>query len=413
MNILIVGHGGREHAIAKRLAEEGNAIFSFQKKPNIGLNHVCKSAVLSRNYNIKSVIKAAKQFEVSLIIPSNEMPILNGITDLAEKEGIPCYAPSLSAARLEGDKMFSKNIVGEKFPGMVATAIKVRSAREARGAIRKLGEGPWVIKAGNSQDNDIEIIERSKPLIAEQRLKQKLMRYGEAIVEEYVEGNCGNQFNLYCLTDGPHLRFLPVIRDYPFKFVGRKEKTGGMGSISGKGLEIGKKELQIAKKCIRAAILNLRDRGIPYKGVLVGQFIGHNTNLHFNEFDARPGDPETINMLYSIKTPLSKIVTETIYGNLHKIKTSNTAIVCIYHVPPSYPNKSVPLFFSLPKGWLDNNSVFFGDSVLHGHTVATGSSRTLVVVGRGKSISEAREGALALSKKLNGSLFYRKDIGKL
>lgn len=413
MKLLLVGHGSREHALAKELRREGNELSSFQTKPNVGLNTICTTSKLYTNYNTGEIVRFAKKIKAQIIVVGHEEPIFNGISEAAENKGIPCYAPTSSAARLEFDRKFARSVVGTLFPSMIPSATSLQSMEEVYTYL-KTTPPPIVIKTPKYfQAKSTQIIRSEDSGHLEHWVKKYLEVAGSVIIEKFIDGK---EFSVYGFSDGRHLQFPIVVRDYPFKLNSdRGEKTGGMGSVScGKLLPyVTTQDFRLASNCIEEVLRYMEQtEGVTYKGVIVGQFIKTPQRIYFNEFDVRPGDSETINLVETLKCRLTDIISSTLEGDLSQIKIGNQSVVCICHVPHGYPLSPSSQRVSLPKELLSSNSIYFGDTSFDKNgNIVSGVSRTLVVVGRGKELETARLNALHLSKKLNVGLFYRTDIG--
>jgi len=413
MKFLVVGHGAREHAIARRLNREGNSVSSFRIKSNIGLGAVCCQSSIRPEYDVASILRFAKECKVDAIIVGHEEPIFRGIADEARKARIPCYAPLLAAAKLESDKLYAKRIVAEVSPSLLPRAHVATSRADAVEYARHL-HPPFVIKNpihGDEQATQVILdIKRDR---LDYWLEKYISQSGVVLFEEYIRGH---DFFVYCFTDGKRFLFPKVVKDYPFKRnSNRGEKTGGMGSVSTAGILpfMTRSDFRTACACIRSSLKHLKHfYGVEYRGIIVGQFIKSRKGIFFLEFDARPGDSETINVLESISTKLTNIVCSTLRGKLVRIRTNRQSVVCIYHVPPGYPRSSRPIVYKLPSKLLNSNSIFFSDTSfdLDGN-ILTGSSRTFVVVGKGCNLHNAREDALQRSRDLPVGLSYRDDIG--
>lgn len=412
---MIVGSGAREHAIAVRIKAEGNDVVSYQTHPNIGLRHICSSSIIQSGYDAKSVIDAAKLEKADIIVPGVEQVIFDGVADLAKKESISCYAPEREAARLESDKQFAKSIVGVIKPELIIPNMLARDV-DAVIEFAKICDMSVVLKSLNDASKlEIKVFSgKTERRILLESAQRYIDSSGGVIIEKYIPGQ---DFSLYSFTNGKQIYFPKMVRDYPYKEEGDKgDKTGGMGCVSTEYLlpYVTENEYKKAQSCIAKTIAYLRDTiGITYQGILVGQFIKASDQIYFNEFDVRPGDPEIINVLHSLDTSFSDLITSTLSGtDLAEPKTNQYSVVSICHAPEDYPHSNTPTRFPLSFEEIEQNAVFVGDLDIKDGIAITGKGRSLVVSGIGKILEEARLGAIQRSEKLHSGLYYRKDIGK-
>lgn len=407
---MIVGNGAREHAIATKLMTEGQNVISYQTRPNIGLRRICSSNIFGINYDARIIVAAAKSEGVDVIIPGVEQAIFNGISDTAEQESIFCYAPKTVAARLESDKLFAKKIVSATHPSLIIPYMSTANEQSVIEFAQSCDLSVVLKSFGDASQLAVSIIRNKDVAVIAKQAQEYINASGGVIAEKFV---IGQDFSVYCFTDGNHIYFPKVVRDYPFKLEkDTGEKTGGMGCVSANGLlpYITNEDYQIAIDCIGSTLRYLKTLQIDYKGILVGQFIkGNDGSVYFNEYDVRPGDPEIINVLASLDSKFTTIVTQTKSGTLEKPLISSACVVSICHTPINYPNESTPQKITIP----EENDIFLGDlHQIDDTTAETGKGRSFVVVGTGFSVEEARQHALTKSNQLPTRLYYRRDIGK-
>lgn len=409
---MVVGSGAREHAMASRLKSEGYSVISFQIRSNLGLERVCAKNIIAPLYEARSIVAVAMEHGVSAIIPGQEQAIFAGLTNRAEEESIFCFAPSLEASRLESDKTFAKEIVSQVNPQLIIPYFVANNIAEATGFISDNGF-PVVLKTRHGTDqNRMRIIREADQSNVEPILTSYFNDSQQLILEKFVDGQ---DFYVYCMTDGNNIFFPKMIRDYPFKLEGDLgEKTGGMGSASNPGPlpYVSESEYNLAKECVLSTIHHLRaDRGVIYKGILVGQFIKSSDGIYFLEFDVKPGDPEIINLLFSLRSDFGSLIMDSKKGRMQSPGMNSNSVVSIYHVPYGYPGQDVPFRVHLDEDTLGSESIFYNDLQRVADQYVTGLSRTLVVTGVADNLENARRKALVLSDGLKTGLFYRRDIG--
>jgi len=411
MRILIVGHGAREHATARRLAEEHNDIFAFSTKPNLGLEKICTAIHQAPSYNVQEITQYAHIIQANIVVAANEQPLFDGLGEYLRENNILCFGPDSELARLELDKNYAKSIVTTLFPALSIPSYNVGSLVDARKVIDSIGL-PIVIKTNTfSAGKAIKIVDEPSEL--DTVLKSFTQDHNSLQIEPYLSGKC---VHVYCFTDGKTRLTTNTVLEYAFKEGNKEIKTGGMGSVSSP------QQLQYLSNAdtriisdfynvVLPYVQNVSNK--PYQGTLVGQFIKTEDRLFFNEFDVRFGDPEFINVIESLDMSLTEVLFSIANQELSAIRMKEVAVVSICHVPPGYPADPKPHSFKLDEIFFDHLQIYWGNASKEGDTVRTGTSRTLVAVGIDRTIDAARQQALDLSHKINAGLCFREDIGLL
>lgn len=382
-----MGHGAREHAIAKRIAEEGESVYVIMQKENIGL------ALESNNYLVapysarSTISDFIRESDIDLIFPTNEEALFQRISDLSKDMNIPCFSPSCEHSILESDKLRTKQ--------SVSSFIQTPRSHFADRDLPNDFDFPVVLKKHGSSSKQIKIVNDRSEITSDSF---------PCICEEYIEGR---EFYLVLISDGQNCHFPYVVRDYPFLYDGNLgPKTGGMGSVS-MGLELRDiQSVDIAKKFMQDYVNSLNTQ---YIGFLVGQFIESEKGLYFNEFDIRPGDPEAINFIDLSSDSLVDILIQGTSGSLVNLGRCRGSSISVYHVPEGYPGHSNGCKILNIAELLDSESVLISDVNFNGHT---GSSRSLVTKATSTFFREAWLEVYRTSSTIDSRLHYRTDIGE-
>jgi len=305
--ILLIGNGAREHALAETItrSQQKPLLFSFMKSNNPGIASLSAKTVLGSYSDLKAITGFAVENKIEFAVIGPEDPLNNGVADALAKINIPSVGPTKSLARLETSKSFTRNLVSKyNIPGnpqfKVFTTINGVEAflNELEGIVLK-PDGLTGGKGVQVQGDHFETKEDALKLC-----EQVLGGGSSLIVEEKFDGE---EFSLQCLCDGKTVVATPLVQDHKRRFDGDKgPNTGGMGSYSlpdhsmpflkPKDLEDG---LEITRQ-VAAALL--KETGNPYKGVMYGGFIATKNGVKLLEYNARFGDPEAMNILPLLKT---------------------------------------------------------------------------------------------------------------
>ena len=217
---MVVGNGAREHAIAARLVAEGQNVISYQTKPNIGLHRICSSNIFGINYDARKIVASAKSEKVDVIIPGVEQAIFSGVSDIAEHESIFCYAPKSVAAKLESDKLFAKKIVSTMHPSLIIPYISTTNEQSIIEFAQSCNLSVVLKSFGDASQLAVSIIHNKNVDIIVKQAQEYIKASGGVIAEKFI---IGQDFSVYCFTDGNNIYFPKVVRDYPFKL---EEDTG-------------------------------------------------------------------------------------------------------------------------------------------------------------------------------------------
>ncbi|ACS33252.1 phosphoribosylamine--glycine ligase [Thermococcus gammatolerans] len=414
MRVLLVGGGGREHAIGEALVRGGAELYVVSKHKNPGLARLARGYGLAKETDIKKVLEYAEKFGVELAFIGPEAPLEKGIVDALEENGIPAVGPSREAAKLETDKAFARTfmerneIPGRKVFRVFTDVSKMRSWVDDFGrpvVVKPIGlTGGKGVKVVGYQLRDNEE--------AKSYAEELIRRDGRVLIEERTNGV---EFTFQVFTDGKRVLPMPLAQDYPHAYENDEGPiTGGMGSYScSNGLLpfVTREDYEKALETLKATVEAMRKEGTPYKGILYGQFMLSKGGPVLIEYNARFGDPEAINVLPLLETSLLEVAEGIVDGNLQGAEFEKKATVVKYLAPKGYPTNPVrgvkvevnekaveEVGARLYYASIDENFTLLG-------------SRAIAVVGIADSLEEAERIAKSVIPHVKGELFYRRDVG--
>ena len=422
-NILLVGNGAREHALAEAISrsEQKPRLFSFMKTNNPGIAALSEKIKLGGYADLEAITGFSAENKIEFAVIGPEDPLNNGVVDALSEIGIPSVGPTKSLARLETSKSFTRNLVKKyNIPGN--PQFKVFNAIDGVEAFLDQLEG-IVIKPDGLTGGKGVMVQGDHFATKEEALnlcKQILAESSSLIVEEKFDGE---EFSLQCLCDGKTVVATPLVQDHKRRFEGDKgPNTGGMGSYSlpdhsmpflkPQDLQDG---LEITRQ-VAAALL--KETGSPYKGVMYGGFIATKDGAKLLEYNARFGDPEAMNILPLLKTDFVDICRHIVAGTLDKLKIEfeSKATVCKYVVPKGYglPADHPDAASSRAKievGDVGKARLYYSSVDKKEDGLYLSSSRAIGIVGIADTLEEARKIAEEGVKAVSGPVAYRTDIG--
>ena len=418
--VLIVGSGAREHAIALALARSAQQpeLLCFSNALNPGIASLCLEYGIGRITDPAAVASFAREHKATLAVIGPEAPLAAGVADALVASGVPVVGPTQSLARIESSKGFARDLLAtynipgnpffQRFTSMDGLEEVLR--RYANRHVIKddgLAGGKGVKVCGDhllSMDDSVAFC-------------RGLMEHGHPfVVEEKVEGE---EFSLMSFCDGGTLKHMPAVQDHKRAYNGDKgPNTGGMGTYTDADHKLpfltDKDIAQAQEMNQRVADALAQECGAPYQGILYGGFMATRHGVKLIEYNARFGDPESLNLLTLLQTDLVEICRAIVSGTLAEVdvRFSAQASVCKYVVPEGYPETprkgdEVRLPEELPA----NATIFLSAvDVQHGKLIATGS-RTVAVVGVGETLGDAEAVCEQVVRQIPGPFFHRTDIG--
>ena len=412
MKVLVVGGGGREHAIARALSLSGEVILlSVMARRNPGIASLSSAVLIEKEVNIRPVLEFANSHGADYAVIGPEAPLEAGIVDRLEEKGIPCMGPPLKAALLETDKAFCREMMQRHG---IAGCPHYRTFYNPDDAIRFIRnfEGDLAIKPiGLTGGKGVRIM--GEHLDREGAVSYVRSLGGKVVLEERL---IGEEFTFQAFVDGKHIVPMPLVQDHKRAFEGDQgPNTGGMGAYSMPDHSLPfvtasdrTKAFEIMKEVVKV----MEEGGTPYRGVLYGQFMNTARGPMVIEFNARFGDPEAMNVLSLLQSDLSRIMTRIVSGSLsgNDVKFAEKATVCKYLVPEGYPD-APRTGEPVSLGPASDAVLYYANVEEKGGTLYTQSSRTLAFVGVGDTLDAAEQSAENAARSVKGRVRYRSDIG--
>jgi len=415
MKILLLGSGGREHAIAWRLHQDDPSLQLFTAPGNAGTAQLGANLSLSAT-DLEGLVTWAFHEKPDLTVVGPEAPLCAGVVDRFEQAGLPIFGPNAAAARLEGSKVYTKNFL-LKYGLPTAPGACFSDSKSAHAYRQKNNIFPQVIKADGLAAGKGVIIAQT-PTEAAQTIDQIMDQriFGEAgsalVIEEF---SAGREMSIHVLTDGISHFILPIAQDH--KKLGEGDSgpnTGGMGAYAPAPFATPELQAQILAQVVEPVLTALRKEGIDFRGILYIGIIWTKDGPSILEFNVRGGDPETQVLLPLIDTPLVEIfqaVREQRLGKL-KIKLNSKNAVTIVMAAAGYPGTPET---GAPIQGLDldmpGTEVFQAGTKWEGNQIVTNGGRVLSVTAWAADLTTARERAYQRVAKIHfaGSQ-YRRDI---
>ncbi len=424
MKILVVGSGGREHAIAWRLANDPVRHELYCAPGNAGTAAVAINVPVGAE-DVGAIAKWARENNPDLVVVGPEAPLVKGLVDELTKLGIPSFGPVAAGARMEGSKRFAKEVM--RAAGVPTGMAEVfTDPVAAKAALAKFGL-PVVIKAdGLAAGKGVVVAEtaaEAEAAIDDMLVANKFGAAGaEVLVEEFLDGE---ECSILAMTDGENVVLLPSSQDHKRIFDGDKgPNTGGMGAYSPAPVVTADMLPEIKDKIVVPVVRELKKRGIVYRGILYaglmiapqgGKVALSGSRINVVEFNARFGDPETEAVLPRLGGDFSKALLHAATGRLEdgdivvKDEVAATVIVASGGYPGSY-EKGKPISGLERAG--EVATVFHCGTKKgeNGETVTSGG-RVLSVTGCGANLREAVDRAYAGVARVSfDGMFYRRDI---
>ena len=416
MNILVIGGGGREHAIVWRLAQDSGRPTLFCAPGNAGTCALAQNLPISAE-DVPGLLAWAKEHRPDLTVVGPEVPLCLGITDAFNAAGLRVFGPCQAAARMEGSKLFSKEVMAA---AGVPTA-RSQSFDQADTAVAALAHFslPVVIKAdGLAAGKGVIIAQTRDEAVVAIRSMLVDAAFGKAgsqvLIEEFLEGE---EASILALVDGEHAVILPSSQDHKRVFDGDLgPNTGGMGAYSPAPVVTPDLLPVIMDTVILPVVRELKKRGIVYKGVLYAGLMIHARGIKVLEFNARFGDPETEAVLPRIAGDLIPALQACIDGTLSdaliqvRPEAAATVVMAAGGYPGSY-TKGTPICGLDEAATVPDSIVFHAGTALKDGQVVTSGGRVLAVTALGSNLQSAVARAYEAAAKIHfEGAHYRSDI---
>jgi phosphoribosylamine--glycine ligase len=409
--VLLVGGGGREHAVARALADADADLYACAGNRNPGIARIAEGFETLETTNPSAVRTYAEEVDATLAVIGPEAPLEAGVADALDETGIYAFGPQEAEAKIETDKAFQRRFMREHdVPGCP----DFETFHDMEAACEYIDEydGDLAIKpAGLTGGKGVKVI--GDQVTAEEGKKYiRESDYDRIVLEERL---VGEEFTVQAFVANGELRVTPAVQDHKRAYEGDKgPNTGGMGSYSDAALELPfmtEDEYMDAVDVMRAVVNSLEG----YKGILYGQFMLTVEGIKVVEFNARFGDPEAMNTLPVLQTDLLDILVAAREGeSLPNLTFTREATVCKYAVPDGYPtDPESGANIAIDEESAGDALLFYASVDERDDGIYTTTSRSFAVVGVANSIIEAEEIAEdALEAAGEGGLRMRHDIGK-
>ena len=416
MRIMVIGSGGREHALAWKLAKSTEAKRIFCAPGNAGTESIAENIQIAAN-NLPELARFAKENRIDLTVIGPDDPLALGIVDLFEAEGLRVFGPSKSAARLEASKIFAKEIMSAE--GIPTAAARTFSSSDA--ALRYCDDigMPAVIKADGLALGKGVIIAQDQET-AHQTIHAMMNEqvFGDAgkriVIEERLNGS---ECSVHALLSGKSFRMLGTARDHKRAFDGDcGPNTGGMGAVSPADNWNADREKEFTVRIMRPLLVALAKRGTEFRGLLFPGLILTETGLHVLEFNCRFGDPETQVILPRIRTDLLPLLNATIDGRLQDLdiqldqRVSVTVVLASAGYPGKYETGKPISGLQDAENMADVHIFHAGTKRQKGEIVSAGG-RVLAVTALADTVNRARAQAYAAVDRIHfEGRQFRRDI---
>ena len=423
MRVLVVGGGGREHAIVEALRRSGADILAAMANQNPGIRRVAKEVLLGDVNAVDRIVGWARDQHTELAIIGPEAPLEKGIVDTLEAANIPTVGPTKAAAQLETNKEFTRDLMKTYgIPGLPAYWAFDSYAPFSEFVLDSNFE--FVIKPlGLTGGKGVQVwgdhfsSKEGALAVGREILEKKIGGQARFLVEEKL---VGEEFSLQALCDGKRLVPCPLAQDHKRAYEGdRGPNTGGMGSYSDADHLlpfVRRLDYEQALDTMRRTVEAMNDRGTPFKGVLYGGFMATKDGPKLLEYNARFADPESMNVLPILEDNFVDLCMSMARGGLPlRARFARKATVCKYVVPPGYGTHAK----AGEQLKVDEESIrrtgahlYYASVDERNSHIYTTTSRSLAVVGIADDLGRAEAISEEALASVGGSFYARRDIGK-
>ena len=417
MKVLVIGGGGREHAVCKKLSESKDVTQILCAPGNAGIAQVARCIPEVKATDVEGIVALAKKEKVDFVCVTPDDPLALGCVDRLEEEGIPAFGPTAYAAQMEASKIFSKNLM-RKY-GIPTAKCEIFTEMDKALAYLDTQKAPIVVKAdGLALGKGVVVaatIEEAKNAVIEMMEGGKFGRSGARVLIE--ECMVGREVTVLCFCDGKTIRPMPASQDHKRVFDGDKgPNTGGMGAFAPSPLYTEEIAERTEKEILLPTLNAMNSEGFTFKGVLYVGLMLTKDGPKGVEYNARFGDPETQVVLPLLESDLFAIMRAVREGRLAEtdIRWKKESAACIVLASGGYPGKyeSGKLISGLEDAEAAGATVYHAGTKKTDAGYVTAGGRVLGVTALGDTLADAVHSAYAAAEKIHfEGAHMRRDIG--